>query len=31
MFGNVMENELENNFQCLVMLWKMNWKIMYLD
>ena len=29
MFGSVMENELENIFQCLVMLWKMNWKIIY--
>ena len=29
MFGSVMKNELENTFQCLVMLWKMNWKIIY--
>jgi len=29
MFGSVMENELENTFQCLVMLWKMIWKIIY--
>jgi len=29
MFGSVMENELENTLQCLVMLWKMNWKIIY--
>jgi hypothetical protein len=29
MFGSVMENKLENIFQCLVMLWEMNWKIMY--
>jgi len=24
MFGSVMENELENTFQYLIMLWKMN-------
>jgi len=29
MFGNVMENKLENTFQCLVMSWKMSWKITY--
>jgi len=29
MFGSVMENKLENTFQCLVMLWKMSWKITY--
>ena len=29
MFGSVMENKLENTFQCLVMLWKRNWKIIY--
>ena len=29
MFGSVMENKLENNFQCLVMSWKMSWKITY--
>jgi hypothetical protein len=29
MFGSVMENKLENTFQCLVMSWKMSWKITY--
>jgi hypothetical protein len=29
MFGSVMENKLENTFQCLVMSWKMRWKITY--
>jgi len=29
MFGSAMENKLENTFQCLVMLWKMSWKIAY--
>jgi hypothetical protein len=29
MFGSVMESKLENTFQCLVMSWKMNWKITY--
>jgi hypothetical protein len=29
MFGSVMENKLENIFQCLVILWKMSWKITY--
>jgi len=29
MFGSVMKNKLENTFQCLVMSWKMNWKITY--
>jgi len=29
MFGSVMKNKLENNFQCLVMSWKMSWKITY--
>jgi len=28
-FGSVMENKLENIFQCLVMSWKMSWKITY--
>ena len=30
MFDIVMENKLENTFQCLVMLQKMSWKIGYL-
>ena len=29
MFGSVMENKLENTFQCLVMSWKMSWKKKY--
>jgi len=29
MFGSVMKNKLENTFQCLVMLWKISWKITY--
>ena len=29
MFSSVMENKLENTFQCLVMSWKMNLKITY--
>jgi hypothetical protein len=29
-FGSVMKNKLENIFQCLVMSWKMSWKITYL-
>jgi len=29
MFGSVMENKLENISQCLVMSWKMSWKITY--
>ena len=29
MFGNVMENKLENSFQYLVISWKMSWKITY--
>jgi hypothetical protein len=29
MFGSVMENKLENTFRCLVMSWKMSWKITY--
>jgi hypothetical protein len=29
MFGSVIENKLENIFQCLVMSWKMSWKITY--
>jgi len=29
MFGSVIENKLENTFQCLVMSWKMSWKITY--
>jgi hypothetical protein len=29
MFGIIMENKLENIFQCLVMSWKMSWKITY--
>jgi hypothetical protein len=29
MFGSVMENKLENIFQCLVMSWKTSWKITY--
>jgi len=29
MFDSVMENKLKNTFQCLVMLWKMSWKITY--
>jgi hypothetical protein len=29
MFGNVMENKLENIFYCLVMSWKISWKITY--
>jgi len=29
MFDSVMENKLENVFQCLVMSWKMSWKITY--
>ena len=28
-FGTVMKNKLENIFQCLVMSWKMSWKITY--
>jgi len=28
-FGSVMENKLENTFQCLVMSWKISWKITY--
>jgi hypothetical protein len=28
-FSSVMENKLENTFQCLVMSWKMSWKITY--
>jgi len=28
-FGGVMKNKLENTFQCLVMSWKMSWKITY--
>jgi len=29
MFGSVMKNKLENIFQCLVISWKMSWKITY--
>ena len=29
MFGSIMENKLENTFQCLVMSQKMSWKITY--
>ena len=29
MFDSVMKNKLENTFQCLVMSWKMSWKITY--
>jgi len=29
MFGSIMKNELKNTFQYLVVLWKMNWKIIY--
>jgi hypothetical protein len=29
MFGSIMENKLENTFQCMVMSWKMSWKITY--
>jgi hypothetical protein len=29
MFGSVMENKLENTFQCLVMSCKMSWQITY--
>jgi hypothetical protein len=29
MFGSVMETKLENTFQCLVMSWKMSWKVTY--
>ena len=29
MFGTVMKNKLENTFQCLIMSWKMSWKITY--
>ena len=29
MFGSVMENKLENTFQCLDMSWKMSWEITY--
>ena len=29
MFGSIMKNKLENTFQCLVMSWKMSWKITY--
>ena len=29
MFGSVMKNKLENTFQCLIMSWKMSWKITY--
>ena len=28
-FDNIIENKLENIFQCFVMSWKMRWKIMY--
>jgi hypothetical protein len=28
-FGIVMKNKLENTFQCLVMSWKISWKITY--
>jgi len=28
-FGSVMKNKLENIFWCLVMSWKMSWKITY--
>jgi hypothetical protein len=28
-FGSVMKNKLENTFQCLVVSWKMSWKITY--
>jgi len=29
MFDNVMKNKLGNTFQCLVMSWKISWKITY--
>jgi len=29
MFVSVMKNKLENIFQCLVMSWKISWKIIY--
>ena len=29
MFDNIMKNKLENTFQYLIMLWKINWKITY--
>ena len=28
-FDSVMKNKLENTFQCLIMLWKISWKIIY--
>jgi hypothetical protein len=28
-FDSVIKNKLENTFQCLVMSWKMSWKITY--
>jgi hypothetical protein len=28
-FGSVMENKLVNTLQCLVMSWKISWKISY--
>ena len=28
-FDSVMKNKLENTFQCLVMSWKISWKITY--
>jgi hypothetical protein len=28
-FGSVMKNKLKNTFQCLVMSWKISWKITY--
>jgi hypothetical protein len=28
-FGSVIENKLENTFQCFVMSWKISWKITY--
>jgi TPP-dependent trihydroxycyclohexane-1,2-dione (THcHDO) dehydratase len=29
MFGSLIKNKLENIFQCLVMSWKISWKITY--
>ena len=28
-FGSVIENKLENIFQCLIISWKISWKIIY--
>jgi hypothetical protein len=29
MFGSVIKNKIENNFQYLTMSWKINWKITF--